>query len=192
MRSEPRTVSEAQWVELVASRLAAGRPLGDSVQVRTGLKLSYGHEIVSYGQRHDTKTISFQTDLAIVEDLADGLWRPRVVVEAKVGKVTTHDAITYSQKASAHRAVHPYLRYGIMLGDRQHYPLPGRLYRHGAQFDFMISFRAHEPAAEELGALIDILRSEIEASRTLERLLYDSRRHDRDRYTVLHRKLVVQ
>jgi hypothetical protein len=26
-------------------------------------------------------------------------------------------AITYSQKASTHRAVHPYLRYGIMLGD---------------------------------------------------------------------------
>ncbi len=44
-------------------------------------------------------------------------WKPRVVVEAKLGKVTTNDAITYSQKASTHRAVHPYLRYGIMLGD---------------------------------------------------------------------------
>lgn len=37
-----------------------------------------------------------------------------------------------------------------MLGDRKHYPLPGRLYGHGAQFDFMISFVSTEPTGEEI------------------------------------------
>lgn len=185
-------MTEAQWVELLVSRLTAERALGRSFRVKSGLKLAYGHEIMSYGQRHDTRTMSFQTDLAIVEDLDADQWRPRVIVEAKVGRVTTHDAITYSRKADAHRAVHPYLRYGIMLGDRKEYPLPGRLYRHGAQFDFMISFRGQDPTKDEFTALVRILRFEIKASRTLERLLYDSRRRDRDRYTLWHRKLVVE
>ncbi|GAI54911.1 unnamed protein product, partial [marine sediment metagenome] len=57
-------------------------------------------------------------------------------IEGKINSVTTHGAITYSQKASTHKNVHPYLRYGILLGNRKHYPLPGRLFRHGAYFDF--------------------------------------------------------
>ncbi len=88
-----------------------------------------------------------------------------MVVEAKVGSVTTHDAITYSQKAANHRSVFPYLRYGIMLGNRQDYPLPGRHYRHGTQFDFMISFREYEPSAKEMDTLRDVLLEEVRALR---------------------------
>ena len=32
-------------------------------------------------------------------------------------------------------------RYGIMIGGHGHYPLPGRLFRYGTNFDFMISFQ---------------------------------------------------
>jgi hypothetical protein len=146
----------------------------------------------SYGPHPETQSISFETDLAVIETAQDGGWKPRVVVEAKLGSVTTHHAIAYSQKAASHRAVHPYLRYGIMLGNRKHYPLPGRLYRHGAQFDFMISFCALEPTVPEMATFVALLRDEVEASRALERLLYESRRKDRDHYTLLHRQLRVQ
>jgi hypothetical protein len=156
------------------------------------MKLAYEHEIASYGPERETRIAEFETDLAIVEQLEGKRWKPRVVVEAKVGSVTTHDAITYSQKAEAHRSVHSYLRYGIMLGDREHYPLPGRLYRHGAQFDFMASFVSFEPTEPEMRAFVDVLKLEIEASRTLEKILYESRRADRDRYTILHRKLILK
>ena len=78
-----------------------------------------------------------------------------------------------------------------MLGNRRNYPLPGRLYRHGAQFDFMISFQACIPSKSEMTAFTSLLRAEIKASRTLERILYESRKRGRDRYTVLHRRLVV-
>ena len=183
-------MTEVEWVELMAKRV---RPQlarrGKSLEVRTGLRLAYGYEISTYGDPPVSRKTEFQTDLAIVEVDANGDWRPRVIVEAKITSVTTHDAITYSTKAAAHRAVHPYLRYGVMLGNQRSSPLPGRLYRHGVQFDFMISFRRFSPTEEELATFIKLLRSEVKASKTLERILYESRRQDRQRYTVLHRRL---
>ena len=105
--------------------------------------------------------------------------------------MTTHDAITYSQKAANHRSVFPYLRYGIMLGNRQHYPLPGRLYRHGTQFDFMISFRGYKPSTKELEAFRDVLIAGVKVSQALENMIYESRRRDRDQHTLLHRRLTL-
>ena len=85
----------------------------------------------------------------------------------------------------------PYLRYGIMLGNRQHDPLPGRLYRHGTQFDCMISFREHDPSPNELETFRKVLMDEVEASRALERMIYESRMRDRDHHTLFHRRLVL-
>ncbi|GAB4286004.1 MAG: hypothetical protein Kow0081_4020 [Candidatus Dojkabacteria bacterium] len=65
-------------------------------------------------------------------------------IEAKINSVTTHDAITYSQKAQTHKNVHSYLRYGILIGNRKDYALPGRLFRHGQHFDFMLSWKSFE------------------------------------------------
>ena len=186
-------MNEIEWVEEVARSLTNQAWLSEEgLTVKTGLKLAYGCEIMSYGQHIEPKTISFATDLVVTEALTEGRWKHRVVVEAKLGSITTHDAITYSEKAAAHRAVHPYLRYGIMLGYRKHYPLPGRLYRHGAQFDFMISFREVEPTDLEIETFVEVLRAEVVASRTLEKIIYRSRKHDRDQFTLLHRQLRVK
>ena len=186
-------MTEMEWVKLMAERIAP--TVSDhtpSLEVRPGLKLPYGYEIMAYGAAPTAQRIEFQTDLAIIERENVHLWKPRVVIEAKIASITTHDAITYSQKAAAHKAVHPYLRYGIILGDRKHYPLPGRLYRHGVQFDFMMSFCHFEPSAQELRTFTDLLRVEVTASQTLEKILYDSWRRARDHYTVLHRRLELQ
>ena len=150
---------ETEWVELVADAVEPGLThSNESLKVRTQVKIPYGYEIRAYGDEPETEAISFATDFVVIEDNPDGSWKPRVVVEAKVGSVTTHDAITYSNKAAHHRAVFPYLRYGIMLGNRQHYPLPGRLYRHGTQFDFMISFKEHELSPKEIEAFRNLFQ----------------------------------
>lgn len=186
-------MSEIEWVEEIATALKEQRWLyKNNLSVYTQLKLAYSSEIVSYGADSNPESNCFATDLAIVENFGDESWKPRVVVEAKLGRITTHDAITYSQKAAYHRFVHPYLRYGIMLGNRVHYPLPGRLYRHGAQFDFMISFEGLEPTESENTRFAKLLREEVEASKNLERILYESRKRDRDCFTLLHRKLIVK
>ncbi len=185
---------ETKWVELIANAVREGvADSNRSLEIRTQFKLPYGYEIRAYREvrePHD-EAIEFATDFIVVEGDTAGSWKPRVVVEAKVDSVTTHDAITYSQKAANHKSVFPYLRYGIMLGNRQHYPLPGRLYRHGTQFDFMISFREYEPSPREVEAFRDILLDEVRASRALEKMIYESRRRDRDHHTLLHRTLNV-
>ncbi len=184
---------ETEWVELVAKTVKPEiKALGHSLDVQTQAKIAYGYEIRAYNKKREpeAEAIEFATDFIVVED-TDGGWKPRVVVEAKVGGVTTHDAITYSHKAANHRSVFPYLRYGIMLGNRQHYPLPGRLYRHGTQFDFMISFQKYEPSIKELKAFRSVLLQEVEASQKLENMIYESRRRDRDHHTLFHRTLNV-
>ena len=188
-------MNEAQWVSLMVKRVRALPTFRSRRwQVVSGHRLAYGYEISAYTRDGEpvARTTSFETDLAILERARDGTYWPRVVIEAKIRSVSTHDAITYSAKAAAHRSVHPYLRYGIMLGKRDDYPLPGRLYSHGSMFDFMISFRGFLPSPSEFRRFARILRSEVRASQTLQKIRFDSRKKGRDRYVVLHRKLVVQ
>lgn len=188
-------MTEQEWVALVIDRLSLSlRAVDPRLTLAQGARLAYAEEVVAYrGQlaqaRHSTR---YETDILITETLNDTDWVPRVVIEAKIHSVTTHDAITYSQKAAAHKAVHPYLRYGIILGNRRHYPLPGRLYRHGAHFDFMQSWVGFEPAADELTQLERLILEEVKASRTLQEMIFNSRSRNRIRYTLLHRPLLLE
>ncbi len=114
------------------------------------------------------------------------------MIEAKIGNVTTHDAITYSQKAANHKAVHPYLRYGIILGAWKDYALPSRLFRHGAHFDFMFAFAGTEPSEVEGERFVSLIENETGSSRTLERITFDSRKRDREKFNLFQRRLVLE
>lgn len=159
----------------------------------TGKKLTYANEVVAYTQAQEEKIeceqMRFETDILIYESLDNGRWKPRVVIETKIRDVTTHDAITYSQKAANHKAVHPYLRYGIGIGKIDQ--LPGRLFRHGENFDFMISWSDFDPNGDELDSLMAVVKKEVEASRQLEEIMYGTRNKDRTKYFILHRPLVL-
>lgn len=186
-------VNENKWMSLVLSMintklLQKGQK---NLAASQGRKLPYAFEVLAYEDRTPTQKnmIAYETDILIYETIGSNEWKPRVVIEGKLGSVTTHDAITYSQKALTHKNVHPYLRYGIILGNRKHYPLPGRLFRHGAFFDFMLSWKAIEPSDEELNRLITLILDEVEASRNLDEILFNSRNPNRARYTLLHRPL---
>ena len=185
-------MNEIEWAkavqELIITQLAKPHP---TLTVQQGAQLPYASEIRFYREKSPERyeEISYETDLLVIENLSDGTWKPRVVIETKIAKVTTHDAITYSEKAFTHKRVHPYLRYGILLGDRKHYPLPGRLFRHGLYFDFMLSWAGEAPTTKEQKDLVDVLIDEVEASWCLEEMLYNSRSSSRKRYNVLHKPL---
>lgn len=185
-------LSETQWAESVKDLVGAKLARRDrSLSLLQGAGLTYAHEVLDYKDTSPShhKGFSCETDLLVVENISDGMWKPRVVIECKFMKVTTHDAITYSEKALSHKRVHPYLRYGILIGNRRHYPLPGRLFRHGLYFDFMLSWTSESPSSKELKNLLVILLDEVEASRNLEEMLYNSRSNKRRRYVVLHKPL---
>jgi hypothetical protein len=185
-------LKETEWVEYVAETAGAGLADADqSLEINTQVKIPYSCEIRACREVPETEAISFATDFIVIEDYPKGCWKPRAVVEAKVGGDTTQYAITYRHKAANHRSVFPYLRYDMMLGKRQHYPLPGRLYRHGTQFDFMISFKEHQLSTQERKAFRDLLLEEVYASRALENMIYESRKRDRDHHTLFHRRLTL-
>ncbi len=189
-------MKEIEWVKMIApkieDRLVKQRP---GLLVLTGKKLPYANEIRSYKNERINRSdfMGYETDLLIIESSGDGIWKPRVVVEVKIrGSISTHDAITYSHKAFTHRQVHPYLRYGILIAERKHYPLPGRLFRHGTQFDFMLSWVGSEPNETEISKTTDLLIKEFDASQAMEEFIFDSRKPGRKHYTVLHRELKVE
>jgi len=62
------------------------------------------------------------------------------------------------------------IRYGIIIGDRIHYPLPGRLFRHGTNFDFMISFQKEKLSSVEKTAFQEIIKKELQYSCQLEEI----------------------
>ena len=126
--------SEAEWVgslvERLSTSLQVGRPKDRTVVVANGKRLAYSHEIHAYKIDDPARRqfAAYQTDLLVFDRVANEEWIPRVVVECKLGNITTHDALTYSTKASTHKQVHPYLRYGILIGLRKGYGIPGYLF----------------------------------------------------------------
>lgn len=167
------------------------KQFNNNLKVKDGFKLPYSNEVLSYENNKPGQQnfIAYETDILIFEELDQNVWKPRIIIEGKINSVTTHDAITYSQKAQTHKNVHPYLRYGILIGNRKHYPLPGRLFRHGQHFDFMQSWKTFDADEKEWSTLINILKLEYEASLNLEEIIYNSRSKDRVKYTSLHRPI---
>ena len=189
-------MSEREWVKSIFQKIEKElRLIDDNIRVSESKKLPYSNEVLEYSEKDEPSNenlIRYETDILIYEMTSEDNWKPRIIIEAKINRVSTHDSITYSQKAKTHKNVHPYLRYGILIGNRKHYPLPGRLFRHGQHFDFMQSWKTFEADKEEWSNLIDILKLEMEASKTLEEIIFNSRSKSRERFTVLHKPLKLK
>ena len=183
-------MKETEWAQSVVNLLDSKL---SGYRVESGKRLIYANEIVEYRDENAIyNEMAYQTDILISEIMEENKWVPRVVIETKINSVTTHDAITYSQKSSTHKYVHPYLRYGIFLGNMNESPLPGRLFRHGAHFDFMITWKGYKPAEYEWTALLDVINKEIQASKKLEEMIFNTRNKQRKKYFVFHKPLMVQ
>jgi hypothetical protein len=187
-------MNEADWIEIVCGELngaLARKYPGGQVQASSRKRLPYRFEISSYDRLDNpsrTQPTSYQTDLLIFEVTTDGNWTPRVVVEGKLGSITSHDALTYSAKAATHVQVHPYLRYGILIGSLPSIPL--RLFRHGAHFDFMIAWRGERPESDEKRSFDTIMIEEVEASRQLQEFVESNR--SAERFSSIRRKLLLE
>lgn len=126
-------MTENQWTKSIQA-LIEGK-LGANIKVKSLIKIPYTNEIKSFRdenfkEKAEQENAPFEVDMFIYE-VVNNVFKPRVVIESKLRKITTHDPITYSYKANAHKSVIPFIRYGIIIGDRKTYPLPGRLFRHG-------------------------------------------------------------
>ncbi|HPT77197.1 MAG TPA: hypothetical protein PKV93_09070 [Fervidobacterium sp.] len=185
-------MEENEWTNSIKELLQVAN-FGDNICFDTLNKVPYAQEILSYDLNFENPkehTMRFQTDLLVYEK-RDSI-KPRIIIESKIDSISTHDAITYSYKAQTHKNVTPYIRYGIMMGNRKHYPLPGRLFRHGTNFDFMISFKDFILSEDEKLAFIDLVKKEIYYSQKIEEMIYESRNKNRKHYFILQKELRLE
>ena len=84
--------------------------------------------------------------------------------------ISTHDVLTYSAKASKHKQIYPYLRYGIVASNES--TVPGRLFTHNQALDFCASVKGL--SGKGLRAFFaHLLDAEVESSRRLEAIAYE-------------------
>jgi hypothetical protein len=191
---------ERNWVRAITNEVAG--TLGRNITVLTDYRLPYAFQVGRYRINSGlqaknptqaavpepvTITRGYQTDLLIGEQVDKNDWIPHVVVEFKLGHVTTHDALTYSAKAATHKNVHPYLRYGIIIGGFEG-EVPGRLIRHGDHFDFMATLPSSKKLSkQDRERLTELLKAEISASKKIGRLI-----SGKSGVWLLHRKLEIR
>lgn len=182
--------SEREWVKGFTTKLDAALRMIRGAEVRAidGKRLAYACEVHKYSadDSPEVHTIKYETDILIADYFSDGTWIPRVVVECKLGDITTHDALTYSSKAATHRAVHPYLRYGFLAGSRKDFGIPPRLVRHGEDFDFMLTWRGLRSSSSEWRAFVSTIKHEVTTSRAMQNILQDNRSRSRTKYDQIH------
>lgn len=188
-------MTEKEWVaEILAPEIqkAVQETKLTKLSVDVGRRLPYAYQVRRYGdqklKKDKPERRDYETDVLVYEE-TDQAWTPRIIIEAKT-RLHTHDAITYSQKAAEQKSVHPHLRYGMLLGNREH--LPGRLLWHGTHFDFMVAWKDYGPSENERKELIDLVREEVKSSRELEKIFFDSLKGDFEQYMYLRRSLILK
>ncbi len=194
-----RMPSERAWVAGLIPRIEAGlrERLPDSagIHISEQHRLPYTHAIDHYQGHEDrpvpSPTRNYATDI-LVREVRGDRWTPRVVIEAKLGQVTTHDALTYSAKAATHKQIHPYLRYGILIGAWGKTALPPRLLHHGEHFDFMMCWPELEPDSELWDTWLAVLAAEVVASRQTQKLLTRGGDPGQATYRLIHRQLRLE
>ncbi len=183
--------AETDWVKTLRPCIEAD--LQDAkLSVETSFKLAYSLTVKAHKAQpagtlladiEEFDSRAYETDMLIAETTS-ARWTPRVVVEFKFDGITTHDVLTYSAKAATHKRIYPHLRYGLVIGKSK--SLLPKLLWHGHDFDFMLMLPSDATEGSDRAQLCDLLKEEVEASRTLSRLLTG-----RPKAHALHRKLVV-
>ncbi|MFP4476141.1 MAG: hypothetical protein ACLFOY_11340 [Desulfatibacillaceae bacterium] len=171
--------------------LGAANLLGVACRVMQGVKLPYACEITEYEDSRPRRQImpSYLADLVVADVRANDRWVPRVVLECRARQISPYAALNHDMKAEAHKRVHPYLRYGLLLGKQHQGRLSGRVLRHGSHLDFMMVWQGLEPSDGEWDRFVRVLAEEVEASRRLEVILKGRSTINVPTYTVMRRKL---
>jgi len=168
-------VAESSFVETANTFI--DEALNDpSLKVKKGAVLLYqvtvdnnlrvmGEDQIRHPKRGDS---AFQTDLCIFEERSEDVLLPRVVLEFKTS-ITTHDILTYSAKATKHKQIYPYLRYGLVASNEDR--VPGRFFTHNEGLDFCLALR--DLNEESIRAtLMKLVNAELDCSRQLENIAF--------------------
>lgn len=152
-------------------------------------KVPYSVFVSDYkNNKENVKFMKYEVDLLIKEKQDNNLI-PRIIIESKYKTFSTHDAITYSDKAKGHKELYSGLRYGFMIGNSNEKYIASRLMNHGSNFDFMIAFNDDVPNDKEWILFVDIIKRNLECANKLENIINDRRKKDKKRYFCIERNM---
>ena len=181
------------WIEAVADRIRTDGQLEEldeiPVRVDTGARLPYTYEVLDLEANDASKNraTDYPTDLLLYDQLNNGWWAPRVVIDCILGEVTSKDVLAFSARAARHKHVHPYLRHGVLVGGKNLFSVPClRMVRHGDRFDFVASWSDDVANKTEWALFTELLREEVQRSRTIQKLFATDQE---TKYSILHRQL---
>lgn len=129
----------------------------------------------------DLEMLKYEVDL-LIKEKRNNYAVPRLIIESKYKKISTHDVITYSNKAKCHKDIFCGLRYGIMIGNSNYNDLPPRMLNHGNDFDFMIMFNDDKPNNKEWKTFVDLVKRNLESADKFEDVIKENRKHNKKRY----------
>lgn len=79
----------------------------------------------------------------------------------KFGGFSTHDVLTYSAKATKHKEIYPYLRYGLVIGKKE--KIDRKFFTHNSGFDFAVAIEN----PDNLSEVTDIAKQQLQDSERL-------------------------
>jgi hypothetical protein len=180
---------ENKWTEQICELLQKEIDT-DKYVVTCFEPLPYSVSIKKYNSEKEPQIslMSYETDLLIKEKINDA-YIPRLVIESKYRDITTHDTITYNNKAENHKSIHNGLRYGLLIGNNGNASISPRIVKHGTSFDFMIAFSGENPQEKEWDVFIDIVKRNLDYSRNIQNIFENKGHKDKNRYFCIEKEL---
>lgn len=119
---------------------------------------------------------AYAVDALIYREVEDNEKIPLVVIEGKTRSYSSHDVITYSDKAKHHKTVFPHLQYGFVVLDATSKNLTLRYHLH-SEFDFGEIFPKAESATDHdrrIANFIEELKRQIETAEQKHKIFFAS------------------
>ena len=161
----------------------------DKYEVTCFEKIPYNVFINGYSLKNtNIDFMKYEVDLLIKEKRGE-YSVPKLIIESKYCSITTHDVITYSNKASAHKKLYSGLRYGLMIGNNCELGISPRVVNHGDNFDFMISFKSDIPTEEEWNLFVSIVKKNLDISDKLEKIISQKNTKSKIRYSCISKNV---
>ncbi len=118
---------------------------------------------------------AFETDVTIFAK-KDGVEVPFIIIEVKES-ITSHDIITYSNKASRHKTVYPFLRYGLVSYNLD--TIPKRFFKHNKDIDFFLAVRDYIIDENKLRKILyELVKNELKIFENLQKILHNKDKSD--------------
>lgn len=139
------------------------------------LKIDESLNIVGNPKNPKRGSGAFETDVTIFSK-TNSFEVPFIVLEVKE-KLTSHDVITYSNKASRHKEIYPFLRYGLVSYGLD--TIPKRFFKHNKDIDFFLAVQKYIMNQEKLAKILrELIENELKIFKNLQQILHAKEKLD--------------